>query len=104
MKFFLGGETPAPESRGGLNPALQNRRPAGHVGDGKISSVDFRKRFWRWLAIVAVFVIAAIAAVIGAIKPSSNAKLTELNNIQELQTRFNQDSGKVRLLLLLSPT
>jgi hypothetical protein len=66
--------------------------------------VNFRKPFWRWLAIVLVFVVAAIAAVIGSIKPSSNVTLTELNNLQELQTRFNQDSGKVRVLLLLSPT
>jgi hypothetical protein len=66
--------------------------------------VNFRKPFWRWLAIVLVFAVAAIAAVIGSIKPGSNVSLTELNNIQDLQTRFNQDSGNVRLLLLLSPT
>jgi len=53
---------------------------------------------------VLVFAVAAIAAVIGSIKPGSNVSLTELNNIQDLQTRFNQDSGNVRLLLLLSPT
>jgi hypothetical protein len=66
--------------------------------------VNFRKPFWRWLAIVLVFVVAAIAAVIGSIKPSSNVTLTELNNLQELQTRFNKDAGNVRLFLLLSPT
>jgi hypothetical protein len=66
--------------------------------------VKFRKPFWTWLAMVVVFVIAAIAAVIGSIKPSANATLTELNNVRDLQTRFNQESGNVRLLLLLSPT
>lgn len=66
--------------------------------------MNFRKPFWRWLAIGLVFAVAAIAAVIGSIKPGSNVSLTELNNIQDLQTRFNQDSGNVRLLLLLSPT
>ena len=66
--------------------------------------MNFRKPFWRWPVIVLVLVAAAIAAVIGSIKPSSNVTLTELNKIQDLQTRFHQDSGKVRLLLLLSPT
>jgi hypothetical protein len=66
--------------------------------------VNFRKPFWKWLVILLVFIVAGIAAVIGWIKPSLNVTLTELNNIQDLQTRFNQDSGKVRVLLLLSPT
>jgi hypothetical protein len=66
--------------------------------------VNFRKPFWKWLVILLVFIVAGIAAVIGWIKPSSNVTLTELNNIQDLQTRFNQDSGNVRVLLLLSPT
>ncbi|HEV8139926.1 MAG TPA: hypothetical protein VGP81_09145 [Pyrinomonadaceae bacterium] len=66
--------------------------------------MNFRKPFWKWLVILLVFIVAGIAAVIGWIKPSSNVTLTELNNIQDLQTRFNQDSGNVRVLLLLSPT
>lgn len=66
--------------------------------------MNFRKPFWKWLVILLVFIVAGIAAVIGSIKPSSNVTLTELNNIQDLQTRFNQDSGNVRVLLLLSPT
>ena len=30
--------------------------------------------------------------------------LEELRDIEELQTRFNQDDGAIRLVLLLSPT
>ena len=30
--------------------------------------------------------------------------LTDLHDIGDLQTRFNQDAGKPRLLLLVSPT
>ncbi|MEP6742234.1 MAG: hypothetical protein ABJB61_07020 [bacterium] len=59
---------------------------------------------WKWLIIALVAVAAVIAGVIGSIKPNSNAALTDLNNIEELQVRFNRDKGEPRLLLLLSPT
>jgi hypothetical protein len=66
--------------------------------------VDIRKSRWRWVIIALVFVIAIIAAVIGSIRPKSNVTLTNLNNVDELRARFNQDAGDARLLLLLSPT
>ncbi len=59
---------------------------------------------WKWLIITCVAVAAVIAGVIGSLKPDSNVTLTELNNIEELRARFNQDKGTPRLLLLLSPT
>jgi hypothetical protein len=59
---------------------------------------------WRWLVLAAVVVLAIIAGVIGALKPSSSVTLTDLNSIDELQARFNQDKGAPRLVLLLSPT
>jgi type VI protein secretion system component VasF len=59
---------------------------------------------WKWLVITCVVVAAIIAGVIGSLKPNSNVTLTDLNNIDDLRTRFNQDKGTTRLLLLVSPT
>ena len=59
---------------------------------------------WRWLTISCVFVAAIIAGVLGSLKPNSDVTLTELNNIEELRARFNQDKGAPRLILLVSPT
>ena len=33
-----------------------------------------------------------------------SAKVTELRSVPELRERFNEDSGKIRLILLISPT
>lgn len=59
---------------------------------------------WKWLIIGLVAVAAIIAGAIGARKPNANVALTDLHEIEELRTRFNQDKGTPRLLLLLSPT
>jgi hypothetical protein len=59
---------------------------------------------WKWLILACVAVAAVIAAVIGSFKPNSKVTLTELNSIEELRARFNQDKGTPRLLLLVSPT
>ena len=66
--------------------------------------MSIRNSRWRWV-IIAVVVLAAIAAaIIGSVGPSSNVTLTNLNNVTELRDQFNRDAGKVRVLLLLSPT
>ena len=59
---------------------------------------------WRWLIVALVLGGAVVAAVLGSYRPSSNVTLTNLNNVEELRVRFNQDMGNTRLLLLLSPT
>ena len=35
---------------------------------------------------------------------SAAAKLADLRSVEELKTLFNKDAGKVRLVLLVSPT
>jgi hypothetical protein len=63
-----------------------------------------QKSRWRWVILAAVVVAAIIAGVIGSLKPNPGVALTNLNNIEELRARFNQEKGTPRLLLLLSPT
>ena len=66
--------------------------------------MTLQKTRWKWLIIAVVVLAAIIAGVIGSIKPDSNVVLTELNSVEDLRARFNQDEGTPRLLLLLSPT
>ena len=66
--------------------------------------MKLQKTRWKWLIIAVVVVAAIIAGVIGSIKPDSNVVLTDLNSVEDLRARFNQDKGTPRLLLLLSPT
>jgi len=54
--------------------------------------------------IALVFLAALAAAVVGSFRPDPNVTLTNLNNVSELREQFNQDAGKIRVLLLLSPT
>ena len=63
-----------------------------------------RNTRWKWLIIALVAVATVVAVVIGSLKPSANVTHTDLNNIEDLRNRFNQDKGTPRLLLLLSPT
>ncbi|MEK6282838.1 MAG: hypothetical protein AABN95_20975 [Acidobacteriota bacterium] len=66
--------------------------------------MTLQKSRWRWLILAGVALAAMIAGIIGSFKPDSNVVLTDLNSIEELRVRFNQDKGSPRLLLLLSPT
>ena len=66
--------------------------------------VNIRNSRWRWAIIVLVLLAAVAAAVVGSFRPAPNMTLTNLNNVSELREQFNRDAGKVRVLLLLSPT
>ena len=59
--------------------------------------------------------LVAMLAGVGCSQPSrttppgtrsaeAQARVHELDSIQDLRARFGQDAGKVRLLLLISPT
>jgi hypothetical protein len=61
------------------------------------------------LAILLALAVASSACGSGANSkteesPTRSATVTELRNVSELGDRFNQDAGKVRLILLISPT
>jgi hypothetical protein len=66
--------------------------------------VTLQNTRWRLLILAVVIGAAFIAALIGSLKPDSRVVLTDLNSVEELRARFNQDKGTPRLLLLLSPT
>jgi hypothetical protein len=61
---------------------------------------------------VAVTLVAGLALALAACSPNNNSargsagssEVTVLQGISSLQERFKQDSGKVRLILLVSPT
>ena len=68
------------------------------------TTVSIEHSRWRWVIVAVVFLAAIGAAIIGSVGPGPNVTLTSLNNITELRDQFNRDAGKVRVLLLLSPT
>jgi hypothetical protein len=62
----------------------------------------------RLLPILLALALAASACTSGPSPgtgaTSRNGRVAELRSISELRERFNEDSGKVRLILLISPT
>lgn len=70
----------------------------------RLPNVGIQNSRWRWVIIGLVFAVAIIGGLLSTLKPSSNVALTDLNTIEELRARFNEDKGKIRILLLMSPT
>ncbi len=58
------------------------------------------------LAVAFVMVVAFLAvSCIGSVATQrSSGSLTDLQDVEELGTLFNQHNGNIRLVLLLSPT
>jgi hypothetical protein len=56
----------------------------------------------KWLLIVSLLAAAIILGLVGSSPPKT--PLAELKSIDELKSRFNQDRGMPRLVLLISPT
>ena len=66
--------------------------------------MTYKKRFGRAIALAAILI--ALLVLAGACSNKSNfpQKLSYSTDLKELRDRFNTDKGKVRLLLILSPT
>ena len=60
----------------------------------------------RFVETITLGILAALLALAGGCskKASPPPKLSYSTDLKELRDRFNQDKGKVRLLLILSPT
>jgi hypothetical protein len=60
----------------------------------------------RFVGTIGLGVLVALLAVAGGCsnKASAPPKLSYSIDLKELRDRFNKDKGKLRLLLILSPT
>lgn len=59
----------------------------------------------KWLLVITIIISSIVVAVSSlAYMMRAKSSLTIINNAQELQTRFNQDKGMPRVILLMSPT
>jgi hypothetical protein len=61
----------------------------------------------RNILILTVLLAGVFLALYFATRPRlapGQAPLTDISNIETLRTQFNQDHGKTRLIILLSPT
>lgn len=56
----------------------------------------------KWLIVVSLIAAAIVLGLFAAPRPK--ATLNDLHTVEQLRARFNQDKGKTRLVLLLSPT
>ncbi|MGH9970431.1 MAG: hypothetical protein ACREBG_21940 [Pyrinomonadaceae bacterium] len=56
----------------------------------------------KWLLVATLFAAAIGLGLFAAPRPA--APLTDLRSLEDFRSRFNQDQGKPRLILLLSPT
>jgi len=56
------------------------------------------------LVLIALALLSTTCSSHDAGGPVATSKVTELSNVSDLQNRFNQDAGAVRLIVLVSPT
>ena len=67
------------------------------------------KRFLskRNILVLTIFLAAILLAIYFQTRPRiapGQAPLTDISNIETLRTKFNLDTGKTRLIILVSPT
>jgi len=70
-----------------------------------------RTHFARWLFPALLMLVVARCGHVGAVNlpwqrstPPPGLSLTDIHDVGDLQHTFNQDAGKPRLILLVSPT
>jgi hypothetical protein len=56
------------------------------------------------LAGIAVLLVVGISIAVFVWRADGGSSWTELRSVEELQKRFNEDEGSIRIVLLLSPT
>ncbi len=59
------------------------------------------------ILVLTVFLAAILLSIYFETRPRQapgQAPLTDISNIETLRTQFNQDLGKTRLIILVSPT
>ncbi|HKW73145.1 MAG TPA: hypothetical protein VJQ08_10005, partial [Candidatus Dormibacteraeota bacterium] len=97
---------------------VQLRRCAGAYRRGRSrQEMTAVKKYWTTAALLLlVFAVAAIqlgnphsylseaVSRVGETASGPDAPLTDLTRVDQLQAAFNQDAGRPRLILLLSPT
>ncbi len=62
----------------------------------------FKSAGWKWLFIAALTAMAIALGLFASPRPKAN--LSDVHSVEDLRARFNQDKGKPRIILLLSPT
>jgi len=62
-----------------------------------------RRRLLAAVGVLSTF-IALSASHAAVARPAADAALRDLRGVEELKAWFNTNSGRVRLILLLSPT
>ena len=61
----------------------------------------------RNILVLTVFLAAILLAIYFETRPRiapGQAPLADISNIETLRTQFNRDTGKTRLIILVSPT
>lgn len=69
----------------------------------KLALPKFLKSKWFLISFLVVG-IGVVSLITFFYLNRASGDLTDVNNVEELKALFNQDKGKVRVILLMSPT
>jgi len=84
--------------------ACEDPFPEGHAIEESLVNQFLSKRNLLALAVllIGILLLAFLGPRSGQV--SESGSLTSIRSIETLRSQFNQDEGKTRLILLLSPT